>query len=164
MLRFAIKTLLPFTAVLATGLCGPLSGAEPRVDLEVAMESGFVPTDARPWSEMLSQAGFSNVRLRGDRGESPSIETLGTEQSRSYKVVGILTATNQLMLPKGRFGLADRGGVEAWVRKLKDGGEDAINIKPAAFGLLPKQLVAVHEALATRIESPTLGRSAKDVA
>lgn len=164
MFQVTNKVWLLLTAAIAVALVGRAGGAEPRIDLEVAIEGGFVPTDARAWTDMLTQAGFGNVRMRGDRGDSPSIETLGIEQSRSYKVVGILTATNQLVLPKGRFGLADRGGVAAWVKKLKDGGEDGINIKPAAFGLLPKQLVAVHEALATRVESPTLGRPAREVA
>jgi hypothetical protein len=164
MFQVTNRAWLLLAASFAAALAGPTVGAEPRIDLEVAIQGGFVPTDARAWSDMLTQAGFGNVRLRSDRGDSPSIETLGAEQSRSYKVVGILTATNQLMLPKGRFGLADRGSVAAWVKKLKDGGEDGINIKPAAFGLLPKQLVAVHEALATRVESPTLGRPAREVA
>src|SRR6478672_8972448 len=126
MLQFKYKTSLLLIAVIAAALVGPGAAAEPRVDLEVAIEGGFVPTDARAWNDMLTQAGFTTVRLRGDRGDSPSIETLGTEQSRSYKVVGILIATNQLMLPKGRFGLNDRREVQTWVRKLKDGGEDAI--------------------------------------
>ena len=162
--RPILKTQFVLAAAIAMALCGRLNGAEPRVDLEVAIEGGFVPTDARAWSEMLTQAGFSNVRLRGDRGDSPTIETLGAEQSRSFRVVGILMGTNQLVLPKGKFGLNDRGGVEAWVRKLKEGGEDAINIKPAAFGLLPKQLIAVHEGLTKSVESPTLGKSAREVA
>lgn len=164
MCPFIHRTPMLVAAAIAIAVAGRLDAAEPRVDLEVAIEGGFVPTDARAWSEMLNQAGFANVRLRGDRGDSPTIETLGSEQSKSFRVVGILMATNQLVLPKGKFGLNDRGNVEAWVRKLKEGGEDALNIKPTAFGLLPKQLVAVHEALAARVESPTLGKPARDVA
>jgi hypothetical protein len=48
--------------------------------------------------------------------------------------------------------------------KLRDGGEDAISMKPAAFGLLPKQLVAVHHALAVPVESPTLGKPPREAA
>ncbi|MBW8883551.1 MAG: hypothetical protein JF612_01980, partial [Planctomycetia bacterium] len=48
--------------------------------------------------------------------------------------------------------------------RLRDGGEDAINAKPAAFGLLPKQLVAVHEALALPVQSSTLGQPPRDAA
>src|SRR3954468_1264663 len=118
MSRFIILNPLLLAAAIVTALVGRGHTAEPRVDLEVAIEGGFVPSDARAWTEMLSQAGFSNVRLRGDRGDSPGMETLGTEQSRSYKVIGILTAANQLVLPKGKFGVSDRGSVEAWLRKL----------------------------------------------
>jgi len=68
------------------------------------------------------------------------------------------------LLPEGRFGLNDRGPIEQWLRKLREGGEDAINIKPAAFGLLPKQLVAVHEALAGSVQVSTLGKPPREVA
>src|SRR4051812_16143248 len=47
--------------------------AEPRVDLEVISEPGFVVTDARAWSEMLSQAGFSSVRIKSGTADSPSL-------------------------------------------------------------------------------------------
>jgi hypothetical protein len=138
--------------------------AEPRVDLEVAVEPGFIPTDARAWSETLSRAGFSSVRIKSAAHESPSVQTTGGAAAPSYRVVGILTTGNQLLLPKGRFNLSDRGQIEAWLRKLRDGGEDAINIKPVAFGLLPKQLVAVHEALAVPVQASTLGRPPREVA
>jgi len=138
--------------------------AEPRVDLEVVTESGFIPTEARAWSEMLGQAGFSSVRIKSANGELPSMQTTGTPAAPAYRVVGLFTSGNQLLLPKGRFGLTDRGAIEAWIRRLREGGEDAINIKPAAFGLLPKQLVAVHEALSIRVENSTLGRPPREVA
>src|SRR5947207_12635035 len=120
--------------------------AEPRVELEVVTEQAFVGSETRAWSDLLNQTGFSSVRIKSGAGE-PSMQTIGTATAPSYRVVGVLTSGNQLLLPKGRFGLSDRSSLEAWLRKLREGGEDAINIKPAAFGLLPKQLVAVHEAL-----------------
>src|SRR6476620_3712533 len=93
-------------AALISGLpAGMLVAAEPRVDLEIALEGGSVPTEARAWSEMLSKAGFSSVRIRSDKGDSPSLETLGTAQSPVYKVIGILTKANQLVVPRGQFGL-----------------------------------------------------------
>jgi hypothetical protein len=138
--------------------------AEPRVDLEVVTDAGFIGTDARAWSEMLTKAGFSSVRIKGSGSENPSMQTLGTAAAPAYRVVGVITAANQLLLPRGRFGLNDRAQIESWVRKLRDGGEDAINIKPAAFGLLPKQLVAVHEALAVPVQGSTLGQSPRETA
>jgi hypothetical protein len=139
-------------------------GAEPRVELEVVTDQGLVGNDPRAWSELLSKAGFSSVRIKSVGGESPSIQTAGTAAAPTYRVVGVLTSGNQLLLPKGRFGLNDRGPLEQWVRKLREGGEDAIHIKPVAFGLLPKQLVAVHEALAVPVQGPTLGKQPRQVA
>src|SRR5438128_9609322 len=87
--------------------------AQPRVDLELALDSAMVPTEARAWSEMLSQAGFSSVRILSTKAsEEPAIQTAGTDASRSYRVTGVLTAENQLLLPKGRFSLSDRGRIE----------------------------------------------------
>jgi len=138
--------------------------AEPRVDLEVITDAGFIGTDARAWSEMLSKAGFSSVRIKGSGNEPPSMQTVGTPAAPAYRVIGVITAANQLFLPRGRFGLNDRAQIENWVRRLRDNGEDGINIKPAAFGLLPKQLVAVHEALAVPVQGSTLGQSPRETA
>jgi hypothetical protein len=160
-----LARLSVFEAALAIIAFADLAqGVEPRVDLEVATEGGFIPTEARAWSEMLTKAGFANVRIKSVTNESPLIETRGTAAAPSYRVVGILTGGNQLLLPKGRFGLSDRGPIEGWLRKLREGGEDAINIKPAAFGLLPKQLVAVHEVLAARVQGATLDKPPREVA
>jgi hypothetical protein len=137
--------------------------AEPRVDLEVVTEPGFLPTDAGAWSETLTRAGFSSVRIKSG-SVSPSMQTVGTPQSPAYRVVGVLTSSNQLLLPQGRFSLGDRGAIETWVRKLRDGGEDAITIKPVVFGLLPKQLVAVHEALAVPVQGSTRNKPPRDAA
>lgn len=156
----AIYAAVSFCSANSTAL----PAADARIDLEVISEPGAVPTEARAWSEMLSQAGFSSVRIKSGAADSPSLLTSGTASAPTYRVVGILTTDNQLLLPKGRFGLADRAKIEAWVRKLRDGGEDAIFIKPAAFGLLPKQLVEVHQALAVSIKFSTLGQPPRDAA
>jgi hypothetical protein len=137
--------------------------AEPRIELEVILESGFIPTDAAKWSKMLDEAGFSSVRLRsGKNSESPSLESSGG--GKSYRVVGVLNANNQLLLPQGRFGLSDRARIEEWLRKVRDNGEEGITVKPTAFGLLPRELVSVHEALAAPVKGSTLGKQPRDVA
>jgi hypothetical protein len=139
--------------------------AEPRVHLEVVLESGFIPTDAARWSEMLDQAGFSSVRIRSGKDfESPAIEASGTGGAKSYRVVGLLNANNQLTLTKGRFGLGDRAKIEEWLRKLRESGEEGVTVKPAAFGLLPRQLVAVHEALAVPVKFSTKGQQPREAA
>jgi len=138
--------------------------ATPRVDLEVALEDGAVATHARAWSDLLAQAGFSSIRMRGANDDSPSLQSTGTGAAPAYKVIGVLTDQNQLVLPKGRFGLSDRAKIEQWLQKLREGGEDGISIKPVAFGLLPKQLVAVHEALSVPVQFSTLGKPPREAA
>src|SRR5436309_14389894 len=96
-----VSVVLLSTALIVGGHC-LARAAEPRVDLEVIADAGFIGTDARAWSEMLSKAGFSSVRIKGGGNESPSMETLGTPAAPAYRVVGVITAGNQLLLPKGR--------------------------------------------------------------
>jgi hypothetical protein len=144
--------------------CTSICGAEPRVDLEVLTEGGFIGNDPRAWSEMLTKAGFSSVRIKSGGGEGPMVQTLGIAAAPNYRVVGVLTAQNQLLLPKGRFGPNDRAQIESWLRKLREGGEEGISVKPAAFGLLPTQLVAAHEGLATPVGESTLGQPPREAA
>ena len=86
--------------------------AGPIVSLEVATAEGFDPTDAREWSQMLAAAGFANVRLRGaTKADAPKLETRGAGALQTHHVVGVLTDGGQLILPAGKFRLADRGPV-----------------------------------------------------
>ena len=69
---------LALAAILSLFLAGQTLAAEPRVDLEVALEDGSVPTDARAWSDMLTQAGFSSVRIRSGKNDTPALQMVGT--------------------------------------------------------------------------------------
>jgi hypothetical protein len=159
------RRILCLTLASACALARVTLGAAPRVDLEVATEPGFAATDARDWNDLLGQAGFSSIRIRGGTpSDAPTIETRGMADAPSYRVIGILTNGNELVLPKGKFRLADRGKIEAWLEKLRAGGEEAIHVKTAAFGLLPRQLVELHGALAVPIDFSTAGQKPRDVA
>src|SRR5262245_24129805 len=87
-----------FVACLILWICGLGVAAEPGVDLEVVTE-GSLPTEARAWSELLNRVGFSSVRIRSG-GESPVIKSSATS---AYRVIGVLTNANQLVLPYGKF-------------------------------------------------------------
>ena len=84
------------------------------------MDQDQLNTSAAAWSQLLSQVGFSNVRIKGGNGESPSLQTAGTEATPTYRVVGVLTSSNQLHLPKGRFGMNDRAALAQWLEKLRE--------------------------------------------
>jgi hypothetical protein len=162
----AITIQLACAASLALALSpARLAAAEPRIEIEVCTESGFPITGARDWSEMLGELGLANVRIRGAKpADEPAIQSTGTGGSRTYRVTGILTADGKLILPKARFALGDKGKLAQWFDKLKAGGEEAVTVKPAAFGLLPTELVKVHEALSVQVKSATKGRLPREAA
>jgi hypothetical protein len=154
-----------FVAALGVLWLTATAAAAPRVELEVCTEQGFSITGGRDWTQMLGEVGFDSVRIRGAKGaDAPAVQTQGTESSRVFRVVGILTSGGKLRLTGGTFGLGDRDKLAAWLAKLKEGGDEALTTKPAAFGLLPKQLVSVHEALAVPVVVSTKGKRPRDVA
>jgi hypothetical protein len=151
----AIAALLPSHAL----------AAQPRIEIEVCTEPGFAITGAREWSEMLTELGLASVRIRGlQPADEPAIESSGKGDSLTHRVTGVLTADGKLVVPRGRFGLSDKGRLAAWFDKLRAGGEEGVTVKPAAFGLLPTQLVKVHEALAVPVKFSTAGKPPRDVA
>jgi len=140
-----------------------LAAAEIRVDLELATEEGFAATEAAAWSDLLGKAGFSSVRIRSGQGnEQPQLDK--REGSLSYHILGVLTANNQLLLPKGGFGLQDRARIEQWLKNLRQSGDEGISIKPGEFGLLPSQRETVQKALATPLKFSTLSKQPREVA
>ena len=157
----------PVVLLAFFAICGNRGAiaAEPRIEVELCTEPGFPITGARDWSEMLGELGLASVRIRGIKpADEPAIATTGKDPSLVYRVTGILTADGKLILPKAQFGLRDKGRIAAWFDKLKAGGEEGVTVKPTAFGLLPTQLVQVHEALAVPVTFSTAGKSPREAA
>jgi hypothetical protein len=161
---FTIAILTTGLSIIAAGAPLAARSAEPRVNLEIATSPDFPQTDIRKWSELLGKLELGSVRIRGgSENDAPEIKVLGKEDSPTYQVVGILTP-DKLLLPKARFAYSDRAKIEQWFAKLKEGGIEGVTVKPAAFGLLPTQLVAVHEALAVPVAFSTKDQPPQSVA
>ena len=89
-------------ALSAASVAAVAVAAEPRVDLEVATEPGFLLTDAGRWNEMLTGAGFSSVRIRGGKdSDRPGVEALGSDSSPTYRVIGVLTSDGNPTIIEG---------------------------------------------------------------
>jgi hypothetical protein len=132
--------------------------ADVRIELELVTESGFPMTGSHQWSRFLAELDFDRVRIRGAaRGGRPAIETTGPATARSYLVTGVLSSRNQLRLPGGTFTLRDKAGLQDWIRRLAEDGEDGLTEDRVAFGLTPQQLIAVHESLGTKVRAPMQG-------
>ncbi len=136
----------------------------PRVSLVVITEPGFSQESIREWLPMLEKAGFSSVRVRGGQsGDGAAVRANGTGATLSYEVTGVLTGDNRLRLPNGNFSSGSGTAITKWLEKLKSGGEEGLNVKAGAFGLVPKELVVVHEDLAKKVNFATAGKTTKEV-
>lgn len=145
--------------VMGLGLASVACGQEPRVSLELIIEDNLSP-QTRDWMKTLEGLDLANVRMRSsNRTEKIELQKSGN----SYRVTGAITSDGRLRLPGGTFRPGDRAGVEGWLRKLKTGGEEGLATKPGAFGLLPRQLVEVHETLARRVSFSTAGLPTREV-
>ena len=149
-------------------MAGPLTAAsamaDARIEFELVTEQGFPLTGAHEWTRLLADMKLDRVRIRsGTGGQQPAIETSGSDTSPIYYVTGVLNARNQLQLPGGTFGLRDKAGLKDWLLRLAEGGEDGLTASRAAFGLTARQLVALHNALAVKVRTPTKGQRVERV-
>jgi hypothetical protein len=137
--------------------------AAPQVSLELATEQGFPITGAQQWSKLLADLGLTNFRIRAATGvDQPKIEQTGDKKSASFRVVGILTARNVLVVPGGQFSTRDSAAIRKWLDNLSDQGEAGVTERRSAFGLLAKQLAEVNEDLKQPLDFSTSNSSLID--
>ena len=151
-----------FSILTSMLLAGTVAGA-PKVRLELATEKGFAATESHRWMQALEGLDVLGLRIRAARsGERPRVEGEpgGTAPIR---VIGLLGRDGRLRLPGGVFSVNDRVRIGAHLAQLAEGGVEQATAKPAAFGLAPKQLVELHDQLATQVGFPTAGQPAADV-
>jgi hypothetical protein len=147
-------------ALIICSLAVAASAQEVRVSLDLITESGLSPEESRDWLKMLEGLDLSGVRLRSATGG----EKIELQKSGSgYRVTGAISADGRLHLPGGKFRKDDRAGVARWLQKLRTGGEEGLTTKTGAFGLLPRQLVEVHDSLAAKVTFSTAGGRPKEV-
>ena len=155
---------LPSCVLLALSVAGAALGA-PRVELNLVTEEGFSITGQQQWLQMLSRLEFDGLRIRAATG-GEKIEVLreGSDASPVYRVTGLLTRNNQLILPNGRFTIRDAAAISDWKQRLQKGGAGGLDPKvQAAFGLSADQFIAIHTRLATPISFSTKGQSPKAI-
>lgn len=151
----------PTVFALIAVLAFPAASWAAVVDVELATESGFPATAARAWYELLTELNVDALRIRGAKaGDEPAIVAAGSEASPVYRVTGVLTKGNQLLLPGGKFSTRDRGRLGEWLTQLREQGPERVEGgKPLPFGLPSKQLAQVREDLAQTVDISTKGLS-----
>ena len=93
--------------------CGPVVlQAAGRVELELVTEQGFPLTGQQDWLRTLGELQFDGLRIRQSTGgEKVEVVRAGSDDSPVYRVTGLLTRGNQLILPGGRFTIRDKSGI-----------------------------------------------------
>ncbi len=156
---------LPLALILLLSSLGNIVfAADGRVDLELVTVGSFPFEQTRDWLAMLQKLDLEGVKIRaGTEDDVPEIIMEGSEKSPVYRVKGLLAPGGNLILKGAKFKLGDRVAIGKWMDKLKQGGEEGLSAVPGAFGLLPKQLAAVHEALSGPVDFSTAGGKPRDI-
>ncbi|MGE0610699.1 MAG: hypothetical protein AB7O62_26650 [Pirellulales bacterium] len=142
----------------------PPAQAQNRIELDLATEQGFPALDAQKWLRMLTEVGFAGLNIRAGRpGDKTKIISEKRGGGNLYKVTGILTARNELLLPGGRFSLRDSGRINDWATLLSEQGPDAGPPVEKPFGLDDADFKKVHRDLAKAVSFSTVDQTATKV-
>jgi hypothetical protein len=151
-------------ACSSVSITQPLSGAEPRVELEILLEPSAPVDAANRWIAMLKDLDFSNLKVRsGKAGDTPSLQQRGTNQSPYYAAVGIVTGGDILHLPGIKIRLGDKQALRDWKSKLQADGEEGILAQKTLYGLTQNQLLEVHDCLKNTITFSTKGEKSNEI-
>jgi len=162
---FLLRTAIISLAVVVALATAAELAAAPRIDMELGTTQGFPATSSQRWFQLLTELKVDNLQIRSARaGEKPAIEKIGSDANPSYKVIGTLTAKDELQLPGGKFSSRDRDRLAKWFELLRtEGAERAAGGPRLAFGLSQQQLTAIGEDLARPIDFSTKGIKLNDM-
>ncbi|HEX3870898.1 MAG TPA: hypothetical protein VHV77_10705, partial [Pirellulales bacterium] len=141
--------------VVAIAATWAVAGA--RVEMVLATDQQFPATAQRDWYELLTGLKVDNLQIRpGVVGEKIEIVHRGTETAPSYKVVGRLTASNELFVPGAKFSLRDRAALGRWLDTLRnEGSARAQGAARLPFGFSPQRFAEVKADLSRPVDIET---------
>lgn len=151
---------LPANSTIMFALAAAAQAAAP-IELELATERGMQITAPHEWLQLLTSLGVDNVRIRtAAPGDQPKLENLGSDDRPRYRIVGVITARQELLLPGGTFQRNDRRRIREYFERLAAEGGEAIAPR-GRFGLTENELKSLHVDLAQTIDFDTKGLSAR---
>ncbi len=158
MRHFSTLFLLTISLLSQAALAGD------RVELDLAVEERVPITGRQEWLQRLAKAGIQGFRIRSVRSDDmPNVENRGSEDTPNYKVTGIITSDNTLLLPGARFRASQMGQLAAWLRDLSEMGPADDRPAMTTFGLNVKDLERLQADLASPLGFNTQAMSRTDV-
>jgi hypothetical protein len=141
--------------LLASAL--PSRAAAP-IELELATERGVQITAPQEWLQLLASLGIDNVRIdAAGPGAKPGVENRGTSERPRYRVTGVLTTRNELVLPGGMFSRGDGSRLKDYFERLAAEGGESLTAPRGLFGLTQQEIEAVFADLTQPVDFETKG-------
>lgn len=155
---------LPLGAALGL-VASALAAAEPaRIEMTIGADTRSAAATAQQWLEILTDAGVDGLRIRQrEPGETPEVKNLGDDSAPDYRVFGVLTGRNELIVPGHTFTSRNRDAIAEWLKQLREEGIDrAAGAPEGPFGLTPKQLQELRDDLAAPVTVTTVDLTATE--
>ena len=121
-------------------------------------------TSQHDWARQLNIAGVADLRIRaGQLTDKVQVDVQGPETDPVYHVSGMISSSNELILPGGRFRLAEAAQAARWLDELGRKGLPKKETPRGSFGLTAEQLEKVRQNLAQPVAFSTRGLAREQV-
>jgi hypothetical protein len=118
------------------------------IEMDVAAERGGPAGAMAEWARLLDDVGVNLVQIRGVQpADQPHLEARGEGAQQRFKLVGILTRGNRLVLPSGSYAPGDRQKLKAYLDSLPLVTQPGGNQR-GRFGLTQRQFEGLFAELA----------------
>lgn len=135
-----------------------------EVEIELAVDPRLPPLTQHEWARELNRLGLTRVRIRtAFPSDQPRVETIQTLPYPKYRVLGVVSSTNELNVPGARFTLRQLAGFVRWIDELRLQGPPETRPRPVAFGLDLVRFQLVKQELAQPVTVSTKNRPAPEV-
>ena len=168
--RHRAATRSGLATVVVAGLifafAGTAAAQSPPASIAVELVTlrGLPVGGERKWIEMFGRAGVRDVRVRRGRGgERAAIESSRVGGRTRYRIVGIVTRTDEVALPGQVFRSRQVKELKAWLDRIRTRGPKAAGGQPEAFGLTSGELAELFEAVEEPLSGATKGTSLSEV-
>jgi len=138
--------------------------AEPRIQMEIAIDPRLPPLTLHEWAKALGSAGIEGVRVRmAYPDDTPKVQEIQSDSVPTYQVVAVVNAQNELVLPDARFSIRQIERFKKWVEDLRRQGPAQSRPKQVAFGLNIVQFEQVRHEMSRSVGFSTKGRPRSEV-
>lgn len=155
-LIFWLFFLACLTAPASTGF-----GQSRMIELEVYVDDRAPLGTAQDWMEALNDCGADRISVKTGLLAAPIAEETELGKSSLILVKGTIEQ-NRIWLPGGTFGIADKKGIAALLKQIREDGTAVALADKLAFGLTAPQLVELNTQLTAPIDFSTKGASIRD--